>query len=141
MLNHVIDIYNWEKLLEDKNINKQLYLLNKTMLDIFHNFIPNKSMICNGRDLPWFNNQFNILIGKKSDLFNPLMHNVPKWSNTLEKSCCKCSKIFQVCLTILGQYALKAHRQIPKNGASKSIVHVIKHANFYFHSVDPDGVI
>ena len=31
---------------------------------------------------------------------NPLMHNVPKWSSSI------CYKIFKVCLTILGCYAL-----------------------------------
>ena len=31
---------------------------------------------------------------------NPLMHNVPKWSSI-------CCKMFEVCLTILGHYALK----------------------------------
>ena len=37
---------------------------------------------------------------------------------------------------------LKAHRQISKkNGVSKGIVHVIKHANFQLHMVHPDGVI
>ena len=40
--------------------------------------------------------------------FNPLMHNVPKWSDTLLKSCSIYCKIFKVCLTILGQYALKS---------------------------------
>ena len=40
-------------------------------------------------------------------IFNPLMHNVPKWSDTLQKSCSKCCKIFRVYLTILGHYALK----------------------------------
>ena len=39
--------------------------------------------------------------------FNPLMHNVPKWSNTLLKSCSKWYKISKVCLTILQHYALK----------------------------------
>ena len=39
--------------------------------------------------------------------FNPLMHNVPKWLDTLQKSCSKCCKIFKVYLTILGHYALK----------------------------------
>ena len=43
---------------------------------------------------------------------NHLMHNVPKWSDTLQKSC---SKIFKVCLTILGHYALKAHPQVWDN--------------------------
>ena len=39
--------------------------------------------------------------------FNPLMLNVREWSETLYKSCSKCCKIFKVCLTILGHYALK----------------------------------
>ena len=35
---------------------------------------------------------------------------------------------------------LKAYRCL-KNGTSKSIVHVIKHANFELYGVHPDGVI
>ena len=38
---------------------------------------------------------------------NPLMHNVPKWSDKLKKSCSKYCKIFEVSLTIFGDYALK----------------------------------
>ena len=29
----------------------------------------------------------------------------------------------------------------PKNGASKSVVHLIKHANFHLYRVHPDGII
>ena len=36
---------------------------------------------------------------------------------------------------------LKAHWQISKNRVSKSIVHMIKYANFLLHRVHPDGVI
>ena len=39
---------------------------------------------------------------------------------------------------------LRAHRHIDrylKNGVSKSIVHMIKHANFQLYRVHPDGVI
>ena len=46
----------------------------------------------------------NVFDGK---IVNPLMHNVPKWSDTLQKSWSKCFKIFKVCLTILEHYALK----------------------------------
>ena len=46
----------------------------------------------------------NVFDGK---IVNPLMHNVPKWPDTLQKSCSKCFKIFKVCLTILEHYALK----------------------------------
>ena len=38
--------------------------------------------------------------------FDPLMHNVTKWSDTVLKSCSKCCKIFKLCLTILGHYEL-----------------------------------
>ena len=46
-----------EQLLKSKNGNEQLYLFNKTMLNIFHNFIPNKNTVCKDKDPPWFNNQ------------------------------------------------------------------------------------
>ena len=40
---------------------------------------------------------------------NTLMYNVLKWSDKLEKSCPKCCKIFKVCMTMLGYYALKGY--------------------------------
>ena len=39
LLNPTIETLNWEKLLNN-NVNEQLYLFNKTMFNIFHNFIP-----------------------------------------------------------------------------------------------------
>ena len=37
---------------------------------------------------------------------NPSMHNFPKWSDTLQKTCSNCCKIFKACVTILRRYAL-----------------------------------
>ena len=45
------------------------------MLNIFHNFIPNKSIICNDQDPLWFNNQIKTLIEKKNHLFKSYMAN------------------------------------------------------------------
>ena len=64
MLNRIIETFEWEKLLENKNFGEQLYLFNKTKLNIFHNFIPNKNIICYDKDLPWFNNQIKSQIEK-----------------------------------------------------------------------------
>ena len=50
LLNRTIETFNWEKLFENKNVNEQLYLFNKAMLNIFHNFISNKNIICNDKD-------------------------------------------------------------------------------------------
>ena len=48
-------------------------------------------------------------------MLNPLMHNVPKWSNTLYNSCSICCKIFEVCLTILELFACKGYWKNAKN--------------------------
>ena len=37
------------------------------------------------------------------------MLNVPEWSDTLQKSCSKCYKIFKVCLTILVRFILNGY--------------------------------
>ena len=86
LLNCTIELFNWEKLLENKNVNEQLYLFNKTMLNTFHNFIPNKYIICNDKDPSWFNsqiktltekkNKIKALIAKKNHLFKNYMANV-----------------------------------------------------------------
>ena len=75
LLNRTIKTFNWEKLLENKNVNEQLYLFNETMLNIFHNFIPNKNIICNDKDPTWFKNQIKTLTGKKNHLFKSNMAN------------------------------------------------------------------
>ena len=36
--------------------------------------------------------------------FNPLMHNVPKWSDTLQKSCSKFCKTFEILLTSVSDH-------------------------------------
>ena len=82
LLNRTTDTFSWEKLLENKNVNDQVYLFIKTMLNIFHNFIPNKNIICNEIDSsplpplpppPWFNNQIKRLTERKNHLFKSYM--------------------------------------------------------------------
>ena len=50
LLNRTTETFSWEKVLENKNVNEQLYFLNKTMLNIFHSFIPNKKITCTDKD-------------------------------------------------------------------------------------------
>ena len=75
MLNYTIKIFKWEKLLENKNVYDQLYLFNKTILNAYHNFIPNKNITCYDKNPPWFNNQIKTLIEKKIHLFKGYMAN------------------------------------------------------------------
>ena len=52
LINPTIDQFHWVNLFLDKKINKQIILFNRTMLNIFHNFIPNKMILCNDRNRP-----------------------------------------------------------------------------------------
>ena len=45
------------------------------MHNISHNSIPNKNIICNDKDTPWFNNQIKRLIEKKNHLFKSYITN------------------------------------------------------------------
>ena len=40
-------------------------------------------------------------------IINPLLHNVEKWSNILQKYCGEYRKIFKVCLAIFQHYEVK----------------------------------
>ena len=65
LINRAIDQFDWVNLFLDKNINEQVILFNRTILNIFHNFIPNKIILCDDRDPPWMNEKIKQLIRKK----------------------------------------------------------------------------
>ena len=52
LINCAIDQFDWLKLFLDRNVNEQVILFNQTILNIFHNFIPNKILLCDNRDPP-----------------------------------------------------------------------------------------
>ena len=64
-INKAIKMFNWENLFQNKNIHDQLKLFNKTVDNIFYNYIPNKRMACNGKNPPWLNDQIKRLINQK----------------------------------------------------------------------------
>ena len=69
LINHAIDQFDWVNLFLDKNINAQVTLFNWNRLNIFHNFIPNKIILCDDRDPPWMNDRIKYLIKKKKAVF------------------------------------------------------------------------
>ena len=64
-----MDQFDWVNLLLDKVINEQVILFNRTRLNIFHNFIPNKITLCDDRDLPWMNERIKHVSKKKKAIF------------------------------------------------------------------------
>ena len=69
LMNRAIDQFDWVNLILDKNINAQVILFNRTILNIFHNFIPNKIILYDHRDPPWMNDKIKQLIKKKKAIF------------------------------------------------------------------------
>ena len=69
LINRAIDQFDWVNLFLDKNINEQVILFNRTILSIFHNFIPNKIILCDNWDPPWMNDRIKKLIKKKKKIY------------------------------------------------------------------------
>ena len=59
-------------LFEDKNFHDHFCLFNKLLLNIFHNFIPNKILI---KDLPWLNDEIGVTINNKNVIYRKHIHN------------------------------------------------------------------
>ena len=50
-------------------MHEQVEFFNKTLLNIFHNLIPNKIILCDDKDPPWMNDEIKNLIKRKNWLF------------------------------------------------------------------------
>ena len=56
-------MFDWGNSFEGKNVHEQVHFFNKTILNIFHNYIFNKA-ICNDKDSPWFDNEIRKILRK-----------------------------------------------------------------------------
>ena len=81
LINRAIDQFDWVNLFLDKNINEQVILFNRTILNISHNFIPNKIILCDDREPPWMNDSIKLLIKRKKAMFQK-----QKESNTVDNA-------------------------------------------------------
>ena len=60
-------MFNWEKLFQNKNIHDQRRLFIETTVNIVHNYIPNKCITSNDKDLLWLNYHIKSLINQKNE--------------------------------------------------------------------------
>ena len=74
-INLTINRFNWENLFSGRNVNEQIYMFNKTILNIFKNFIPNKVETFDDGDPPWVNNHIKNLIRLKNEMFRLYLKN------------------------------------------------------------------
>ena len=74
-INRAIDIFDWGNSFEGKNVHEQVHFFNKTILNIFHNYIPKKTILCNDKDPPWFNNEIRNILTIKNKIFERYIAN------------------------------------------------------------------
>ena len=74
-INRVLDIFEWGNSSEGKNVHEQFHFFNKTILNIFHNYIPNKTILCNDKDPRWFHNEIRNILTMKNKVFEQYIAN------------------------------------------------------------------
>ena len=65
----VLDQVDWNFFFFNKNVHKQDSILNKTLMNIFSNFILNKLVTFNDKDLPWMTPNLRNKINWKNSIF------------------------------------------------------------------------
>ena len=51
-------------------------ILNKTVLNVLGNFIPYEAIVCDDKDLPWFNGKIKSLVNVKLRTYNAYRKNI-----------------------------------------------------------------
>lgn len=51
-------------------LNQTVYILNKTIKNVFSNFISHETIVCSDRDSPWITPKINVVIQKKNAASN-----------------------------------------------------------------------
>ena len=70
-----LDQVDWNFLLFNKNVHKQVSVLNRPLMDIFSNFIPNKLVTFNDKDPPWMTPNLRNKINWKNDIYKDYIKN------------------------------------------------------------------
>ena len=69
LIQRAIEQLSCEKSFRSLNINEMVSLFNKTIKNIFSNFILHETVTCHDRDPPWINNNIEQLIQEKNDTY------------------------------------------------------------------------
>ena len=61
-----INEFPWERCFANSDVDKKVYLFNKTIKNIVSNCIPHETIVCNDRDPPWINKNIKKHINNKN---------------------------------------------------------------------------
>ena len=88
---------DWDKLFFKANVEKQVNILNDTLLNIFSNFVRSKVITINDRNPPWINEEIKCRIESKSKTFQHYFKNGRKIIDfeNVDKEAAELSKMIQ----------------------------------------------
>ena len=82
---------DWEFLFSNKNVNQQVIIFNRTVTKVFPNFVPNKIVTFNDRDLPWMTSNIKDKINCRNKIYREYLKkgkqqvDYTKLQNTIKK--------------------------------------------------------
>ena len=62
LIRRAIYEFSWKRALSNLNVDEQVTVFNRTILNIMKNFIPHETIVCDDKDPPRFNKRINSLI-------------------------------------------------------------------------------
>ena len=65
-----LDSVKWEILYSKKDIDARFAVFNKTILNIFCNYVPNKYITIDDKDLMWINRTITLKVKAKNNMYN-----------------------------------------------------------------------
>ena len=68
-VNRAINAIDWEELFANKPVESQISELNNLLLNIYSNYIPNKTALCDEKDPPWMTNGIRAVIEMKNNAY------------------------------------------------------------------------
>ena len=70
-----LDMVNWERLFDEKDLNAQVIALNETILNVFRNYVPNKYITVDDKDPVWMNEIIKSKMKAKNKLYKQYIKN------------------------------------------------------------------
>ena len=65
LIRRSINEFDWDRAFANKHVDEKVLIFNKTVLNIFSNFIPHEVIVCDDKDPPWFNGKIKSLFNEK----------------------------------------------------------------------------
>ena len=75
LIQRSINLFDWERVLTNLDVNQQVNILTETLSNIFSNFIPNETISCSSKDPPWISTAIKCALRRKNRLFKKYTSN------------------------------------------------------------------